>query len=78
MGIWQQRGRADEMPRSAALTGGALGRAEMKWGGGGWAGLAEEGGQSFFPRSTEAEWSLPGDERNSGATKATLSINGFV
>lgn len=65
------------MPRSAALTGGALGRAEMKWEGGGLGRQGEEA-KSLFLRSTEAEWSLPGDERNSGAAKATLSINGFV
>lgn len=49
------------MPRSAALTGGALGRAEMKWEGGGLGRQGEEA-KSLFLRSTEAEWSLPGDE----------------
>lgn len=63
---------ADEMPRSAAPTGGAL--REMKWGAGGAAGRTP----SLFLWPKEAKWSLPGDECIRGAAKATLSINGFV
>lgn len=65
---------ADEMPRSAAPTGGGSARSEMKWGVGGAVGRR----QSLFRWPKEPKWGLPRDECIRGAAKATLSINGFV